>query len=56
MSWVNKRRAERASFVGNYKPIYRQNIREAGTMDQMAHVVAGCVGQRLLYQDLVGAG
>ena len=31
----------------------RQNIREAGTMDQMAHVVAGCVGQRLLYQDLV---
>ena len=32
----------------------RQNIREAGTMDQMAHVAVGCVGQRLLYQELVG--
>lgn len=32
----------------------RKNIREAGTLDQMAHVAAGCVGQRLLYQDLVG--
>lgn len=32
----------------------RQNIREASTMDQMAHVAVGCVGRRLLYQDLVG--
>ena len=33
----------------------RQNIREAGTMDQMAHVAVGCVGRRLLYQDLVAS-
>ena len=31
----------------------RQNIREDDTLDQMAHVAVGCVGQRLLYQDLI---
>ncbi len=33
----------------------RHNLREADTLDQMAHVAAGCVGQRLLYQDLIAA-
>ena len=33
----------------------RHNLREADTLDQMAHVAAGCVGHRLLYQDLIAA-
>ncbi|MDE0529249.1 MAG: IS1595 family transposase [Truepera sp.] len=32
----------------------RHNIRELDTIDQMGHVVAGLVGRRLLYRDLVG--
>ena len=31
----------------------RHNIRELDTIDQMADVVAGLVGRRPLYQDLV---
>lgn len=31
----------------------RQNLREADTLDQMAHLAVGCVGHRLLYQDLI---
>ena len=31
----------------------RHNIREMDTIDQMRHVVAGLVGKRLLYRDLV---
>ena len=31
----------------------RQNIREMDTLEQMQHVVAGMVGRRLLYRDLV---
>ena len=31
----------------------RQNIRELDTIDQMAHIVAGLVGRRLLYRDLI---
>ena len=31
----------------------RHNIRNLDTIDQMAHVVAGMVGRRLLYRDLV---
>ena len=31
----------------------RQNIREMDTIDQMRHVVAGMVGRRLMYRDLV---
>ena len=31
----------------------RQNLRELDTIDQMHHVVAGMVGRRLLYRDLV---
>ena len=30
----------------------RHNIRDMATLDQMAHVVAGMVGRRLLYRDL----
>lgn len=30
----------------------RHNIRDLDTIDQMAHVVAGMVGRRLLYRDL----
>ena len=32
----------------------RHNIREMDTIDQMRHVVAGLVGKRLMYRDLVG--
>lgn len=31
----------------------RHNLRELDTIDQMHHVVAGMVGRRLLYRDLV---
>ena len=31
----------------------RHNMREMDTIDQMRHVVAGMVGQRLLYRDLI---
>ena len=31
----------------------RHNIRDMDTVDQMAHVVAGMVGRRLLYRDLI---
>lgn len=31
----------------------RHNLREADTLDQMAHVAVGCVGHRLMYQDLI---
>ena len=31
----------------------RHNIREMDTIDQMRHVVAGLVGKRLLYRDLI---
>lgn len=31
----------------------RHNLRELDTIDQMRHVVAGMVGRRLLYRDLV---
>ena len=31
----------------------RQNIRDMDTLSQMQHVVAGMVGQRLMYRDLV---
>ena len=31
----------------------RHNIRDMDTIDQMAHVVAGMVGRRLLYRDLI---
>ena len=31
----------------------RHNVREANTMDQMASVVAGMVGKRLMYRDLI---
>ena len=32
----------------------RHNIRELDTLEQMAHVVAGMIGRRLMYRDLVG--
>ena len=31
----------------------RQNLWEADTLDQMAHLAVGCIGHRLLYQDLI---
>ena len=31
----------------------KHNVREADTVDQMASVVAGMVGKRLMYRDLV---
>ena len=31
----------------------RHNLREADTLDQMAHVAVGCVGHRLMYQELI---
>ena len=31
----------------------RHNLRELDTIDQMHHVVAGMVGRRLLYRDLI---
>ena len=31
----------------------RHNVREMDTLDQMAHVAAGMIGQRLMYRDLV---
>ena len=31
----------------------RQNIRELDTIDQMTHVVAGLIGRRLMYRDLI---
>jgi hypothetical protein len=33
----------------------RHNIRDKDTIDQMADVVAGLVGRRLLYRDLVAS-
>lgn len=29
-----------------------QNVREMDTLQQMQHVVAGMIGQRLMYKDL----
>ena len=34
---------------------WRHNVREMDTIDQMRHVVAGLVGKRLMYRDLVDA-
>ena len=31
----------------------KHNIRDADTIDQMQHVVAGLVGKRLMYRDLI---
>ena len=31
----------------------RHNMRELDTIDQMRHVVAGMIGKRLMYRDLV---
>ena len=31
----------------------RHNIRELDTLEQMEHVVAGLVGRRLMYRDLI---
>lgn len=31
----------------------RQNVREVDTLAQMQHVVAGMVGRRLMYRDLI---
>ena len=31
----------------------RHNIRDMDTLDQMAHVVTGMIGKRLLYRELV---
>ena len=33
----------------------RQNMRDMDTIDQMQHVVAGLIGRRLMYRDLVAA-
>ena len=30
----------------------RRNICDGGTLDRMTHIVAGLVGERLLYRDL----
>ena len=31
----------------------RHNVRDMDTVDQMQHVVAGLVGRRLMYNDLI---
>ena len=31
----------------------RHNLRDKDTIDQMGHVFAGMIGQRLMYQDLI---
>ena len=33
----------------------RHNMREMDAIDQMRHVVAGMIGKRLMYRDLVDA-
>ncbi len=35
--------------------VTRHNMREADTSDQMSHLVAGLVGERLMYEDLIAS-
>ena len=60
--WAMLKRAHKGTFhrlSAKHLPRYvnefvgKQNIRNSDTIEQMQHVVAGLVGRRLMYRDLI---